>query len=101
VSGVIFSLSEAGDGERLARVSADEDVNGRGVGSEIVYVGVNVGAGEMAGEDSLAVFVVFAHPSVFAWDGEVESGNAGEEASDSHTTPTLSAVRTICQWCLI
>ena len=83
----------------MARVAADEDVNERGVCSEIVYVGVNVGAGKMAREDSLAVFVVFAHPSVFSWDGEVESGDAGEEASDSHTTPTLSAVRTICQWC--
>jgi len=99
VAGVGVSAALAGDGEGLAGIATDEDVNGRGVGSEVMYVGVNVGAGEMAGEDSLAVFVVFAHPGVFAWDGEVESGDAGEEASDSHTTPTLSAVRTICQWC--
>ena len=79
----------------MAGVAADEDVNGRGVGSEIMYVRVDVDAGEVALEDSLAVFVVFAHPGVFSWDGEVESGDAGEEASDSHTTPTLADVRTL------
>ena len=85
MAGIGVASALAGDAEGLAGIASDEDVNRGCVGVEVVYVSVDVGVGEVALEDSLAVFVVFAHPGVFAWDGEVESADAGEKASDPHT----------------
>jgi hypothetical protein len=72
------------DGEGLAGVAADQNVDRGDVGVEAADVGINRDTREPVLEDSLAVRVVLAHPHGVASDCEVEAADAGEEAADIH-----------------
>ncbi len=78
MAGVVLALALPGDAEGLARVTADEDVDGlaeRDSPAEVADVVEDGDTGEPLSEDSLAGRVLFAHPGVSASDGKVESAD--------------------------
>lgn len=96
MAGVVLAGALPGDGERLARVAAAEDVDGRGVGPELADVGVDRDVGEPSLEDASGVAVVFAGPGEFCsevlFDGKIKAADSAEEGSDPHVTIAPEAV---------
>jgi hypothetical protein len=84
---VIVSLSQASDRERLARVAADENIDGWGIGVELAHVREAGDSGEAALEDGAAGRLGLAHPDQLAVepraDAEVETADAGEEGAEA------------------
>lgn len=79
MAGIVLASAFAGDAERLAGVSAAEDVDGGEACVQFAHVGEALDSGEPLGEDFAASWVVLAHPGVVASDCEVEAADPGEE----------------------
>lgn len=94
---VVLALASSGDAERLARVAAVQDIDSRGVSSELSDVGEDGDAGPVPLEHPPAVGVGLAEPSrrsaEGSMDGKVESADAGEQRTGIHTHPLTATWR--------
>ncbi len=91
MAGVVLASALAGDGERLAWVSALQHVDSFGSGVELPHVGQHRDSGPVPLEHPSAVGVCLAEPSRLSaegsMDGKVEPAAAAEERSGAHVTP--------------
>jgi hypothetical protein len=84
--------SLAGEADGLAGEPAGEDVDSGGVGSDRAHVVVAGDVGPVAGEDAAAPRVELALPGdahAGAFEAQIDSADAGEEASDIHVSPRV------------
>ena len=87
--GVVGPFALPRDAERLARVSAVEDIDPWRVGSELAHIGVDGHSGPVALENGSAVLVVLAEPRGRDADAKVKSSDPGEERTRIHRPLTF------------